>query len=378
MSAASVRAMAAKRRKRKRQKEAPISRSLNEFDDEETFDTITNNLASIAIDDSVVVVDARCSKLHKLMSAAIMEMNQSDYWNEAKRSILKSREKEKLFPTIDSIVIYGLGCIGKSMISRYQMAFVVLIKKWLMDAHNPCDNCFIFDPIMEEDEKCFIREMFGFRTIDSNEHCKRLVHIETPTVVDAESGAIDGNEADDELEDEEEDVISDCLEVFSDDDADHNATDDAINNVASKSQGKTLFYMPHLDKSLYNNLLWKNWNARHINKLIIIGNSFKEIMDRTPSRILSKEYKYIYHSVHLGVCNETIFHNNFEYSDVFNDISLMTFNLDHLESADAAEDKRTPIRKDGEEYKKRQTMDMFNEVYDKNEPSYTSDTDDVI
>lgn len=42
----------------------------------------------------------------------------------------------------------------------------------------------------------------------------------------------------------------------------------------------TLFYLMHCGKALYNNLLWKNWNAQCLPLMIIIGNSFNGMMDR--------------------------------------------------------------------------------------------------
>jgi len=37
---------------------------------------------------------------------------------------------------------------------------------------------------------------------------------------------------------------------------------------------KTLFFMPHCGKALYNNLLWANWSLDRLPKVVLIGNSF--------------------------------------------------------------------------------------------------------
>ena len=44
--------------------------------------------------------------------------------------------------------------------------------------------------------------------------------------------------------------------------------------------GRTLFYMPHCGKALYNNLLWANWTPELLTNLLIIGNSFQHVCDR--------------------------------------------------------------------------------------------------
>jgi hypothetical protein len=42
----------------------------------------------------------------------------------------------------------------------------------------------------------------------------------------------------------------------------------------------TVFYMPHCGKSLYNNLLFANWSPDRLCQLIIIGNSFSNIVQK--------------------------------------------------------------------------------------------------
>ncbi|KAJ8756072.1 hypothetical protein K2173_024619 [Erythroxylum novogranatense] len=37
----------------------------------------------------------------------------------------------------------------------------------------------------------------------------------------------------------------------------------------------TLFYMPHCEAELYNNLLQANWGAEHLNHFVLFGNSFE-------------------------------------------------------------------------------------------------------
>ena len=45
-----------------------------------------------------------------------------------------------------------------------------------------------------------------------------------------------------------------------------------------------LFYLPHCPKQLSNNLLWANWSAEKLQKLVLVGNSFWRIY-RLPARV---------------------------------------------------------------------------------------------
>ena len=47
-----------------------------------------------------------------------------------------------------------------------------------------------------------------------------------------------------------------------------------------KVERKTLFYMPHCGKSLYNNILKSNWNEEDLKRTIILGNSFDSYSKR--------------------------------------------------------------------------------------------------
>ena len=39
-----------------------------------------------------------------------------------------------------------------------------------------------------------------------------------------------------------------------------------------------IFYLPHCPKQLSNNLLWANWSPEKLQKLVVVGNSFKRIL----------------------------------------------------------------------------------------------------
>lgn len=42
----------------------------------------------------------------------------------------------------------------------------------------------------------------------------------------------------------------------------------------------TVFYMPHCGTALYNNLLWSNWSADALSRVLIVGNSFRGLKER--------------------------------------------------------------------------------------------------
>ncbi|XP_069788973.1 SRR1-like protein isoform X3 [Narcine bancroftii] len=92
----------------------------------------------------------------------------------------------------------------------------------------------------------------------------------------------------------------------------------------------TLFYMIHCGKALYNNLLWKNWSPQQLANTIIIGNSFKGIEERLPTRVLQRDYMYI--SNILAVTEETAFPYSNRYLDIFNDTSIHQFPRAKLDS----------------------------------------------
>ncbi|KAE8634339.1 hypothetical protein XENTR_v10002270 [Xenopus tropicalis] len=161
-------------------------------------------------------------------------------------------------------VCYGLGNFSLCVTSRYQLGFLLLF----LDLFKiPRCQSYIFDPIFSPSEISVLREL-GFNVLLENEEGKHAV--DKPTV----------------------------------------------------------FYMLHCGKALYNNLLWRNWSAKSLSKMIIIGNSFKGIEERLLSRILQRDYLYIHKS--LQAVEETTFPENSQFSDVFNDTSVHRFPTEKL------------------------------------------------
>ncbi|XP_065425001.1 SRR1-like protein isoform X1 [Chrysemys picta bellii] len=126
-------------------------------------------------------------------------------------------------------VCYGIGSFSSCVISRYQLAFLLLLLEKLQI---PKSQCYIFDPLFSELEISVLNDL-GVTVVLENEEGKHHIH------------------------------------EF------------------------TIFYMIHCGKALYNNLLWSNWSVDALSKMIIIGNSFKGIEERLLARILERDYLYI-------------------------------------------------------------------------------------
>ena len=94
-------------------------------------------------------------------------------------------------------------------------------------------------------------------------------------------------------------------------------------------EGLTLFYMPHCDLFLYNNLLYANWGTR-IGSVMLIGNSLISVLADKSSSELNRKYKYV--SLCEQMIREIPFPQLPEYRSVFNNISLMTFHASERDS----------------------------------------------
>lgn len=118
---------------------------------------------------------------------------------------------------IHCIICYGIGSFEDSFESQAQMALIVGLKEQLEMSLHCHLKCYIFDPVLTSTHYDFLEEAYGFTRININEECSRPVY------------------------------------------------------------EKTLFYMPHLDAHLYNNLLRSN--LERLSNLLILGNSFRYIID---------------------------------------------------------------------------------------------------
>ncbi|KAG6447902.1 SRR1-like protein [Manduca sexta] len=94
----------------------------------------------------------------------------------------------------------------------------------------------------------------------------------------------------------------------------------------------TIFYLPHCPKQLTNNLLWSNWTV-NLSNCILICNSFTSLVERQPSRVLSETVPYIQKI--FPHTSEVILENNFQFTDIFNDISIHHFPKEKLEKLES-------------------------------------------
>ncbi|XP_069817425.1 SRR1-like protein isoform X2 [Dendropsophus ebraccatus] len=235
--------------------------------------------------------DKDAAHVMKQISETMADLRLSDFWTSCQGCLLKCQcvspvtsgegaiteeftEKLNLegpIPTSMSLqhydcVCYGLGSFTSCVISRHQMAFLLL---FLEQFKIPRHHCYVFDPVFSPLEIAVLQKL-GLTVLLKNDEGKHAV----------------------------------CK--------------------------PTVFYMLHCGKALYNNLLWKNWSCDALSQMIIIGNSFKEIDERLVSRILQRDYTYIYKS--LTMVEETSFPESDHYSDVFNDTSVHSFPVAKLKS----------------------------------------------
>ncbi|XP_065595081.1 SRR1-like protein isoform X1 [Cyrtonyx montezumae] len=167
-------------------------------------------------------------------------------------------------------VCYGLGRFAACPTARLQLAFLLLLLEMLAV---PPSHCFLFDPAFSELELAAL-EALGLCLLPENEEGKHCVN-----------------------------------------------------------GSPTLFYMVHCGKALYNNLLWRNWSVGALSNMVIIGNSFKGIEERLPSRILERDYSYI--AKILEGVEEVVLPTHPRYSDTFNDTSIHWFPAHKLEGLPA-------------------------------------------
>nr|XP_039266813.1 SRR1-like protein [Styela clava] len=173
---------------------------------------------------------------------------------------------------LNEIVCYGLGSVSNSYIARYQLAMLILLLKFLSQrTGNNCGNkpipCYVYDPIFNNFDVAIL-ENFKLKVLSENEEGRRK---------------------------------------------------------GSSEHGISIFYMIHCDKFLYDNLLCENLENRTMDKIIVIGNSFKTMWERLPESVLKNDYKLIYKIISEGLVSETMLDNWKDNDAIFNDTSIHCF-----------------------------------------------------
>ncbi|OAF67267.1 hypothetical protein A3Q56_05014 [Intoshia linei] len=164
---------------------------------------------------------------------------------------------------ITQVVCYGIGPFSYNRSSLVQFCFLVS----LVSNFNVSPTAvFFFDPCFNSVEKEFIRH-FNYNIIEINEYGKRKAN----------------------------------------------------------STGNTLFFMPHCDRLLIENVIMANSNEESLNKVILVGNSIGSFFISVPSRIARADFPYMFYA--LDVLQEiklNIFKDD-EFFESFNDISIHLF-----------------------------------------------------
>ncbi|KDO32270.1 hypothetical protein SPRG_02749 [Saprolegnia parasitica CBS 223.65] len=174
------------------------------------------------------------------------------------------------------LVAYGVGSFahGPSGNAIYQLACASLLREFLA-THEALAEAFIYDPIMTEDDNEVAAAM-DLAVLETNEQGQRT------------------------------------------------------------AQTRTLFFMPHCGKQLYQNVLLSNW--RSLEKVYVLGNSFAAYDDRL--LVKAERAKSIFSAlvpytteVALGPCDKKTVRDHVEYDAAFNDTSLHVFSDAQLRAA---------------------------------------------
>ncbi|XP_072243088.1 SRR1-like protein isoform X2 [Leuresthes tenuis] len=191
--------------------------------------------------------DSKCDQenldvgqLVKRIKKTMSDLRCEEFWKEWKEQLLVAASTSLLRPpenndTVNQLgevyqqldcVCYGLGSFSTCVSARYQLAMLLLL---LETGQIPLHDCSVYDPAFSHGERDVLREL-GLTVLTENEEGKRPV------------------------------------------------------------TKPTLFYMMHCGKALYNNLLWRNWRAQSLSQVMIIGNAFSGMRERTIEREFKQDY----------------------------------------------------------------------------------------
>ncbi|XP_077164229.1 SRR1-like protein [Paroedura picta] len=194
------------------------------------------------------------------LQEARAELQASEFWRRSLKVLLGAlREVAAPAGGRWRCVCFGLGNFASCFRARGQLAFLLLL---LRELQIPEERCCVFDPAFCALERDVLSGL-GLSLLSRNEEGKCPVH------------------------------------------------------------EPTIFYMIHCGKALYNNLLWSNWSAEALSQMVIVGNSFKGIEERVPTRIFQVDYAYIAKVLPASV--EAALPPHDQQLEVFNDTAVHCF-----------------------------------------------------
>jgi hypothetical protein len=108
--------------------------------------------------------------------------------------------------------------------------------------------------------------------------------------------------------------------------------EESIHSIDGNCDKRVLFFMPHCDKSLFNNLLWSNWEINKLNNIYIFGNSFNNMLETIISNISLQSFSYLFNITNKldNVLIECNVENDFIDKEIFNDLSIHAFNKQNI------------------------------------------------
>lgn len=193
----------------------------------------------------------------KILGTFVTDLRQSSFFQIDFKSTINDCIKALDGRLIKKIVCYGLGSFsnGVELNSRYQLALLLLLHEHLVELDHPVEPVIeVYDPSFDSVDSETLLSFTNpkFSLIEENESCARSLGGEAP-----------------------------C----------------SSESLLDKPRC-TLFYMPHLDKYLYNNLLGINWTNEQLARLVILGNSFREMIHNEPLSSCKLQLFYMYQLVH--------------------------------------------------------------------------------
>jgi len=175
----------------------------------------------------------RARSVENRLCRAIAAVRSSALWSRAQR-LLPAR------PCCGA-VCYGLGAFCCSRVSLLQLAFFLLARD---ASHCPPHSTAIFDPLLGPACKAVCRA-HGVAVLTVDERGLRRVPAAATTTAAAAAAATS-----------------------------------ATSTSCCSTKPWALFFMPHCDRFLYENVLRANWSPDALSRVVIIGNSFSRYTER--------------------------------------------------------------------------------------------------